>query len=125
MCDCTPLITAIKKGSISLERALLQIVKEKDECDFKKISRYVYNRYCFCCRETHTWEDLFYAALMRFIQAVERGNEPRNKNCRPFFFQICKFVCFEWCRSEKKLDAEPEPQKEEGYSKGWMEDMVV
>lgn len=126
MCDCSSFVSAIKKGGAALEAALRQIVSGSDACEFKKISAYVFNRYSYCCGSSYTWEDLFYEALMRFIKAVDRGNEPNGKDCRPFFFQICKYTCWEWCRKDGGKLVTGENTKNDGdYTRGWMEDLVI
>jgi DNA-directed RNA polymerase specialized sigma24 family protein len=126
MCDCSSFIAVIKQGGAGLERALLQIAKGEDQCGFKKVAAFVFKRYCYCCRDSYTWEDLLFEALLRYIESIKRGREPYGKDCRPFFFQICKHVCWEWCRKEKPRESDGRPVSgDDDYSRGWIEDLVV
>lgn len=102
MCDCTLLIESITKGGTSLERTLLEITKGTDPCGFKKLAFHVYRNYCGRCKHFFTWEDLYFEMMMRFISAIEKGTEPRQKDCRPLLFQIAKHVCWEWGRKQKE-----------------------
>lgn len=108
-----------------MEDALRQIIEGKDACGLKKIAVHVCNKYRNCGGNSATWEDLFYEALTRFIQSIKRGNEPHKQDCRPFFFQICKFICWEWSRQKKVPDDPAPPTSNDDYTRGWMEDLVV
>lgn len=102
MCDCTSLVEAIKNGGQELERAIMDIMNGKDSCGIAKMVFYVYNRHCGKCSHTYSWEELLHETIMRLINSINKGNEPRKQDCRPFIFQIAKFVCWEWGRSEDK-----------------------
>jgi DNA-directed RNA polymerase specialized sigma24 family protein len=125
MCDCSSLLSAIKQGDeIPLEKALLDITKGKDGCGFKKIAAYVFNRYCYKSRQDHTWEDLLYDGLLKFVRAVKGGTEV--KSCGSFFFQICKRTCWEWdSKAREEGETPTEPPSSGDYARGWMDDLAV
>ena len=102
MCDCTFLIKSIHKGGKDLEETLHKLINGEDPCALKNVVYHVYKNYCGKCNHLFTWEDLYYETLTRLILSIQKGNDPRKKDCRPFLFQIAKFVCMELGRTEAK-----------------------